>query len=101
MKWAAWLIAALGLGIVAYGTLMRRIDPPKVIREGKIDIADPKDGGKGGGSKVSFRTRTVQGGGIVTEQVELPGGTWIDCGGDCRDAVRKATTDFWEEQRKK
>jgi hypothetical protein len=97
MKWAFWLIGALGLGIVAYGTYIRRIDPPTIVGESKIDVADPK----GGAAKITFRTRTVKGGGITTEQVELPGGTWIECSGDCRDAVRKATTDFWDEQRRK
>jgi hypothetical protein len=94
MKWAPWLIGALGLGVIAYGTYMRRVDPPTVIREGRLEIADPK----GGDVKIAFKTRTVRGGGIATDQVELPGGTWIDCGGDCRDAVRKTTTDFWAEQ---
>lgn len=31
-------------------------------------------------------------------QVRLPGGTWIDCAGDCRDTLRKQTVDFWYEQ---
>jgi hypothetical protein len=97
LKYAPWLIGALGLGIVAYGMYMRRIDPPTVIREGKIEIPSPKDDKV----KVSFRTRTIQGGGIVREEVELPGGTWIDCGAGCADAVRKTTTDFWEEMQKR
>jgi hypothetical protein len=97
MKWAFWLIGALGLGVVVYGTYMRRIDPLTVIGESKIEVADPK----GSAAKVVFRIRTVRGGGFTTEQVELPGGTWIDCNGDCRDTVRKATVDFWDEQRKK
>ena len=97
MKWAFWLIAALGLGIVAYGIQMRRLDPPTIIGESKIEVADPK----GGASRLTFRTRTVQGGGFTTEQVELPGGTWIDCSGDCRDTLRKSTTDFWDEQRRR
>ena len=97
MKWAFWLIAALGLGIVAYGIQMRRLDPPTIIGESKIEVADPK----GGASRLTFRTRTVKGGGFTTEQVELPGGTWIDCSGDCRDTLRKSTTDFWDEQRRR
>jgi hypothetical protein len=97
MKWAPWLIGLLGLGIVGYGTYMRRVDPLTVIREGRIEVPDPK----GSETKVAFKTRTIRVGGLTTDEIQLPGGTWIDCGGDCRDAVRKSTTDFWDEQRKK
>ncbi|HXF54948.1 MAG TPA: hypothetical protein VNK52_12560 [Hyphomicrobiaceae bacterium] len=31
-------------------------------------------------------------------EVRLPGGSWIDCAGDCRDKLRESTIDFWEEQ---
>jgi len=30
-------------------------------------------------------------------EVRLPGGTWIGCGGDCRDKLREQTVDFWDE----
>jgi hypothetical protein len=100
MKWAFWLIGALGGGVIAYGTTMRQIDPPTVVGEGPVDIADPK-----GGGPITLRTRTVRGGGFTTVQVELPGGTWIECAGvttsDCREAVRKVTSEFWDAQRKK
>jgi hypothetical protein len=33
--------------------------------------------------------------------VRLPGGTWIDCAGDCRDKLRAETIDFWYEQQDK
>jgi hypothetical protein len=31
-------------------------------------------------------------------EVRLPGGTWIDCAGDCREKLRETTIDFWIEQ---
>jgi hypothetical protein len=31
-------------------------------------------------------------------QVQLPRGTWIDCGRNCTDTLRRATVDFWEAQ---
>jgi hypothetical protein len=31
-------------------------------------------------------------------EVQLPGGSWIDCAGDCREKLRKRTVDFWYEQ---
>jgi hypothetical protein len=32
------------------------------------------------------------------KQVQLPGGKWIDCAGDCSRKLRKNTVDFWQEQ---
>ena len=32
------------------------------------------------------------------KQVQLPGGTWVDCAGDCREKLRKKTVDYWQEQ---
>ncbi len=29
-------------------------------------------------------------------EVQLPGGTWVDCGRNCGDALRRETIDFWE-----
>lgn len=29
-------------------------------------------------------------------EVQLPSGTWIDCAGDCREAMRRIYLDFWE-----
>jgi hypothetical protein len=34
-------------------------------------------------------------------QTRLPSGTWIDCRGDCRQAIREDLLDFWETQSEK
>lgn len=34
-------------------------------------------------------------------EVRLPGGTWIDCKGDCRETLREETVDFWERQERR
>jgi hypothetical protein len=31
-------------------------------------------------------------------EVRLPGGTWIECGRDCRDTLRRETVDFWKDR---
>ncbi len=33
--------------------------------------------------------------------MRLKGGTLLDCEGDCRDTLRKATVDFWHDQRER
>lgn len=32
------------------------------------------------------------------QKVRLPGGTWVDCAGDCQDKLRVKTVDFWYDQ---
>lgn len=32
------------------------------------------------------------------QKVRLPGGTWVDCAGDCKERLRTKTVDFWYEQ---
>jgi hypothetical protein len=34
-------------------------------------------------------------------EFRMPGGTWLPCRGNCKDAMREETVDFWEEQMKK
>ncbi len=31
-------------------------------------------------------------------EVQLPGGVWIDCAGDCRETLRRQKLDYWETQ---
>ncbi len=42
------------------------------------------------------RTRRVARGDGRFEEVELPGGVWIACQGDCAEAYRQNTTDFFD-----
>ncbi len=34
-------------------------------------------------------------------ETRFPSGTWIDCRGDCREAIREDLLDFWETQSEK
>lgn len=34
-------------------------------------------------------------------KLRLKSGSLIDCAGDCRDALRRATVDFWHDQRER
>lgn len=31
-------------------------------------------------------------------EVQLPGGSWIGCGRNCSDTLRRQSVDFWENQ---
>ena len=31
-------------------------------------------------------------------EVQLPGGTWIECGRSCGDTLRRETIDFWQSR---
>lgn len=34
-------------------------------------------------------------------RMRLKNGTMLDCSGDCRDALRRETVDFWQDQRER
>ena len=36
--------------------------------------------------------------GRVGPEVQLPGGSWIPCGRNCSDTLRRQTVDFWDNQ---
>ena len=92
-KFMATLVATIAVVVAAYGIWYHRVHPREIIRQGSVAIE-----GRGGKEpvKTSARTRTVRVGAVVLNEVELPGGTWIDCGGDCATAYRGATVDFWD-----
>lgn len=96
IRLAPILILALGGGIIAWGLWNRSQHPTRVVATGRIEIDDRVNG-----RKLLLATRTLENGGVRREEVQLPGGTWIDCGGDCREAVRKEYLEFWDEQRRR
>jgi hypothetical protein len=98
LKWAAIGICGIGIAIAAYGTWMRVAYPPRVVSTGTIEVVNAN---RPGAEKVRLLTRVLSAGNVTLSEVELPNGTWIDCGGDCASAARKAGPDFWDEQQKK
>mgnify|MGYP000156122155 CR=1 FL=1 len=84
MKWAPWVIGLAGLGVVAYGLWLQRVHPPRITGTSSIDVTNPRTG-----QRLRLRTRTIEGGGFTRTEVELPGGTWLDCvSADCAETVR-------------
>jgi len=67
--------------------------------------ADPASAGRSNGvgtvmAKSAYGNQTVSGmvrPGPYGYQVRLPGGTWLDCGGDCQQKLREETVDFWQK----
>lgn len=93
MKLAPFLILAIGLGIVAFGLWNERRNPPRITATGEVKVVDRKTG-----QTHLLETREITIGAVKKEEVRLPTGTWIDCRGDCRDAVRREHFEFWDEQ---
>lgn len=97
MKWAPWIIGIAGLAIVAYGLLLGWRHPPRVLGTASVEVEDPKTR-----RRVTLRTRTVEVAGFTKTEVELPGGTWVDCtGGDCAETVRAEHFELFETLRQK
>ncbi len=95
MKYAPYLIGLLMAGVLAYGLYLQFKHPRKITGYGQVTAKSRYTPGK----SVTSRTRDVEGSGTTFKEVELPGGTWIDCGGDCAEAVRRQQLDLWETKR--
>jgi hypothetical protein len=83
------LLAALGIGI---GLWRRYQNPPRVISTASFQFTDKL------GTKLIFPQRVVAVAGFETTEVQLPGGTWIDCRGDCAATIKAEHTEFWDHQ---
>ena len=94
LKLVAAVIALAGVGILLYAFWFNR-QPRTVISTGSV-LTNSRTGGR----TASARTRVIEQAGRQFSEVELPNGTWIDCAGDCAEALRKAHLDFWDEQKK-
>jgi hypothetical protein len=92
LKLAPFVILAVGLAVIGYGLWMRQANPTKVVSTGVFQFKDKA------GAVLLFPKRVVAVGGFETTQVQLPGGTWIDCRGDCEETIRAEYTEFWDSQ---
>ncbi len=89
------LLAAFMTVVGAYGIWYHQSHPREIVRTGSVAIEKKGDGDA---IKTSARTRTVRVGAVILNEVELPGGSWIDCARDCVTAYRESTSQFWEAQ---
>ena len=92
LKWVPLLILALGAAVIGTGLWKRSIDPPHILATGTFQFTDKR------ATMLIFPKRVVAGAGFETTQVQLPGGTWIDCRGDCEASIRAEHTEFWDHQ---
>lgn len=89
------VIFALGIAaVLAFALWYQQRHPRVITASGTITVASkrPPFG------SLTLNTRDVTINGVTFKEVELPGGTWIDCAGDCQLAVRNAREDFWDTQ---
>jgi hypothetical protein len=86
MKFGLLAIAA-GIAVIGYYGLRNDVrNTREVLETGSVRIAGPG----GSASTRELRTRTVAVGAVRLREVELPGGTWIDCADDCRKVALDA-----------
>lgn len=91
-----WLVIVAVIGFGAFGVYDAIYGPPTVVLEyGKVDAVSAHDPAK----RAEIRTRHVQRGKLTYWEVELPGGSWLGCGGDCSEAYRKQELDFWRARK--
>jgi hypothetical protein len=68
---------------VAYWAFEHHLYKPAIIARSTVTVAD-------GRNRVAAPTRQVQVGERAFWQVEISGGDWRDCGGNCEAVVRRA-----------
>ncbi len=84
------------VGVAGYAFWYTRQYPREIVGQGTVRVPSSK----AAGGYATHATRKVSVNGVVFEEVALPSGTWIDCGGDCAKAVHEAGDGFWEKQQR-
>ena len=92
LKIAPFLILALGVAVIGYGMWKRQQDPPRVVSTGVFTFKDKHD------TVLIFPRRVVAVAGFEKVEVQLPGGTWIDCRGDCAERIKAEHAEIWDSQ---
>lgn len=95
VKTGGVLVAIVMLAVLAAGLWYQWRYPPRVVATGQVRMT-----AMDGGPALTLRTRVVERGSTRLQEVELPGGTWIECRGDCERTVREAGPDLWETIRR-
>ncbi len=92
LKLVPFLILVLGAAVIGYGLWQQQVYPPQVVSTGVFSFTDKA------GTLLIFPKRVVALGGFEKTEIQLPYGTWIDCRGDCAQAIREEHTEFWDTQ---
>jgi hypothetical protein len=98
LRSVAALIAIAGAATAAYGLWYRAAHPTRVVRDGDLMV---KRGSGATAERVRLRIRTLANGTVTRDEIELPGGTWIDCAGDCAKSAASALDDLWQDQQRR
>lgn len=93
LTFVPYVLAVAFLAIAGYGIMRRQANPPRVIETSSIKITDPS------GTVLIFPKRRLAVAGFETTEVQLPGGSWIDCRADCAEAIRVETSHIWDSDR--
>ncbi len=90
LKYAPYILGTAMLALLVLGLSLRAADPPHVVETGSLSLTDPS------GTRLIFGKRVVEAGGVASTEIQIPGQGWIDCRGDCKDALRQARGGSWD-----
>jgi hypothetical protein len=91
-KGVGLLFAIALLCFLAFALWYQRANPRQIVATGTIIV----ESRRAGGTTLTLTTRDVRIANTTFREVQMPNGTWLDCAGDCRKAVREATDEFWD-----
>ena len=89
------LAAAALVGLAASFALPAPADAFGFRKRERLDRGYVTAESRYGGPSISAPVRAGPSG---RPQVQLPGGTWIDCAYSCSDTLRRETVDFWQSR---
>ncbi|MFV0297108.1 MAG: hypothetical protein ACK5JT_13420 [Hyphomicrobiaceae bacterium] len=92
VKFAGLLVGLAVIAVLIAGLWYQQRHPRRIISHDRITVPSQLSGNL----SVTLETRVVAIGSRRIEEVRLPHGTWIDCGGDCRKAALEAGPEFWQ-----
>ena len=95
IRLAPFMIGTVGIGVIVYGLSERAKAPPRVVSTDVFAYADKH------GTTLIFPRRVIAVAGFETTEVQLPGGTWIDCRGDCAITIRDQHTEIFDAQQQR
>jgi hypothetical protein len=95
MKPMALIAIAIVAGVAAFAFYYQSRHPRKIIGYGSVTAT----GESVGAPTMTARTRTVEINRVRFQEVEI-NGSWVDCGGDCEDALKREHLDVWERRKR-
>ena len=91
-RMAGVIVGGVVLALLVFGLWYSNKHPRQIVGTSTVTF----DTRRAGSTMATLKTREIEVNGRRFSEVEMPNGTWLDCGGDCGRAARDADGALWE-----